>query len=186
MSSNNKNFDISLENNKGSHETELVEVNPNNLTGKESGYSYLNNNESEGTISTEFAENNDNSEDFTELKEQFNNSVKIKNPLVVKKESQKEIKYRKGRLHTFFYDKRGVPKIVLGPDCKCLLKYNLYMIRGLFFMYASIRCNTINVILWSNVEIYKYFYFNIWNIRIFIFFYFIYFNKHYESRNNNS
>ena len=128
MSSNNKSLDISLENNKRSHETELVEVNSDNLNRKDSEYSHLNNSESDATISTEFAENNDNSEDFTELKEQFNNSEKIHNPLVVKKDPEKKIKYRKGRLHTFFYNKKGVPKIVIGPDCKYLIKYNIYLI----------------------------------------------------------
>ena len=31
---------------------------------------------------------------------------------------QEEINYRKGNLHTFFYDINGVPQIVIGPDCK--------------------------------------------------------------------
>jgi len=31
---------------------------------------------------------------------------------------QEEINYRKGNLQTFFYDMNGVPKIVIGPDCK--------------------------------------------------------------------
>ena len=53
------------------------------------------------------------------LKQQFNNSKIINNPLVVKNEKTKEIKYRKGNLYTFFYDKKGIPKIVIGPDCKC-------------------------------------------------------------------
>ena len=29
-----------------------------------------------------------------------------------------EIKYRTGNLYTFFYDEKGIPKIVIGPDCK--------------------------------------------------------------------
>ena len=119
MSSINPNYDISLENKKISNETELVEVNNNHIINKDSGYSHLNNNENEETIiSTEFAENVDYSIDLSELKERFNNSEIINNPLVVKKISNNEIKYRKGNLFTFFYDSNGIPKIVIGPDCK--------------------------------------------------------------------
>ena len=119
MASNNQNFDISLENNKISNETELVEVNNNQLINKDSGYSHLNSNENEeAIISTEYAESTENSADLSELKEQFNNSGIINNPLVVKKISKREIKYRKGNLFTFFYDNNGIPKIVIGPDCK--------------------------------------------------------------------
>ena len=96
----------------------MVDVNPKNLRGKESGYSHLNNNENEASISTEYVENNDNNEDFSDLKEQFNDSTIINNPLVTQTESKKEIKYRKGNLYTFFYNKKGIPKIVIGPDCK--------------------------------------------------------------------
>ena len=102
----------------GTNETELVDVKADTSTNKDSGYSHLNNNENEATISTEYEENNDNNEDFSDLKQQFNNSGIINNPLVVKKEPNKEIKYRKGNLYTFCYDKNGVPKIVIGPDCK--------------------------------------------------------------------
>ena len=120
MSSINPIYDISLENNKISNETELVEVNNNNqLNNKDSGYSHLNSNENEEIISTEYVENIDNGADLNELKEQFNNSGIINNPLVVKKISKREINYRKGNLFTFFYDDNGIPKIVIGPDCKC-------------------------------------------------------------------
>ena len=118
MSSINQNYDISLTDNNESKETELVVVNPKNLTDKESGYSHLNNNENE-TISTEFGENIDNTDDYNDLKEQFNNSKIINKPLV--KDSEKKIKYRKGKLHTFFYDSNGIPLIVIGPDCKLFL-----------------------------------------------------------------
>ena len=118
MSSNNPNYDISYNNNLESNETEMVEVNQNKLIGKSSGYSHLNNNENETSISTEYIENNDNSEDFNDLKEQFNDSTIINNPLVKQKENNKQIKYRKGNLYTFFYNNKGIPKIVIGPDCK--------------------------------------------------------------------
>ena len=118
MSSNIQNYDISASNGNECNETELVDVKNSNLTNKDSGYSQLNSNENETTISTEYEENNDNNEDFNDLKQQFNNSRIINNPLVVKNEQIKEIKYRKGNLHIFCYDKNGVPKIVIGPDCK--------------------------------------------------------------------
>ena len=50
MDSNNQNYDISLENNKISNETELIEVNNNQLINKDSGYSHLNSNENEEAI----------------------------------------------------------------------------------------------------------------------------------------
>ena len=103
MTSKYQNYDISLSNNDDSNQTELVNVKNNNSN-------------SELTSSTEYEENNDNSEDFTELKHQFNNSVVVSNPLVKKKETKKKIKYRKGNLHTFFYDENGLPRIVIGPD----------------------------------------------------------------------
>ena len=119
MSSINPHYDISLENKQISRETELVEVNNNNIINKDSGYSHLNSNENEETvISTEYTENSGNSKDLSELKEQFNNSEIINKPLVVKKISKSEIQYRKGNLYTFFYDSYGRPKIVIGPDCK--------------------------------------------------------------------
>ena len=87
---------------------------------KDSGYSNLDNNENEeGIISTEIGENANNRIDLNDLKEQFNNFGIINNPLVVKKTSKKDIKYRKGNLFIFFYDNKGIPKIVIGPDCKC-------------------------------------------------------------------
>ena len=110
MNSNSQNYDISTSSNNQLNETELVEVNPNNLTGKDSGYSNLNSNENE--VENE----SDINEDFKDLKEQFNNSTIIHNPLV-KKDSGK-INFRKGNLHICLYDKNGIPKIVIGPDCK--------------------------------------------------------------------
>ena len=122
MSSINPNYDISIENKKISNETELVEVNVDYIINKDYGYSHLNINENEETIiSTESAENVDSSKDLSDLKEQFNNSEIINNPLVVKKISKSEIKYRKGNLFIFFYDRNGRPKIVIGPDCKYFL-----------------------------------------------------------------
>ena len=122
MSSINPNYDISIENKKISNETELVEVNVDYIINKDYGYSHLNINENEETIiSTESAENVDSSKDLSDLKEQFNNSEIINNPLVVKKISKSEIKYRKGNLFIFFYDSNGRPKIVIGPDCKYFL-----------------------------------------------------------------
>ena len=103
MTSKYQNYDISLTNNDELNQTELVDVKNNKSN-------------SELTSSTEYEENNDNSEDFTELKHQFNNSVVVGNPLVLKKETKKKIKYRKGNLHTFFYDENGLPRIVIGPD----------------------------------------------------------------------
>ena len=112
MISNSQNYDILSSSSNQLNETELVEVNPKNLTGKNSGYSNLNSNENE----TEFGENNSINEDYKDLKEQFNNSTIINNPLI-KKDSGK-IKFRKGNLHICFYDENGKPKIVIGPDCK--------------------------------------------------------------------
>lgn len=113
--SSNKNISFSDKNDF--KETEMVEVNPKNLIGKDSGYSHLNINENETTISEEYLES-DNNDDFSELKKQFNNSTLINNPLVKQEEPKKEIKYRKGNLYTFFYNNKGIPKIVIGPDCK--------------------------------------------------------------------
>ena len=121
MSSNTQNYDISYKKKSETNETEMVEVNSNNIKGKDSGYSHLNinenENENENSISTEYLENNDN-EDFNDLKEQFNDSTIINNPLVKQNENIKQIKYRKGNLHTFFYNNKGIPRIVIGPDCK--------------------------------------------------------------------
>ncbi len=109
MISNSQNYDILSSSSNQLNETELVEVNPKNLTGKNSGYSNLNSNENE----TEFEENN---EDYKDIKEQFNKSTIINNPLI--KKDSGIIKFRKGNLHICFYDENGIPKIVIGPDCK--------------------------------------------------------------------
>ena len=156
MSSNSQNYDISLSNNIESNETELVDVKADTSTNKDSGYAHLNNNENEATISTEYEENNDNNEDFSDLKQQFNNSGIINNPLVVKKEPNKEIKYRKGNLYIFCYGKNGVPKIVIGPDCK-LYYIIFYIIRGLCCVYAIVHSfNNIFILYWI-MEIFEYF-----------------------------
>ena len=136
MSSLSQNYDISLTENNESKETELVEVNSKNSTAKDSGYSHLNNVENE-TISTEYAENSDNNDDFTDLKEHFNNSIIINKPLV--NEPEKKIKYRKGNLHTFFYDCNGIPKIVIGPDCKFFYIIKTFINRGISIMHANIH-----------------------------------------------
>ena len=111
MASNIQSFDISLNNNTEVNETELVEVNPNNLTGKNSGYENLNNNENELPLNFE------SNEVFSELRDESNKSAIINNPLI-QKNKLIDIKYRRGNLHTYFYDKNGIPKIVIGPDCK--------------------------------------------------------------------
>ena len=111
----NQNFDISLTNNN-SQETELVEVNSNNSIDKKTGYSNLST--SEISSSTDFGENIDNEEDIKNLKDQFKDSINKDNLIVKKIENKKTIKYRKGNLHTFFYNNKGNPRIVIGQDCK--------------------------------------------------------------------
>ena len=111
MISSNQKKDISFSNNNTKF-TELVEVSSNDNTE----YSNLNN--SEITPSSEHKDINDD-EDFKNLKEQFNNTL-IKNKALTK---EKTIKYRKGNLHTFLYDNKGNPRIVIGPDCKNISIY---------------------------------------------------------------
>jgi len=111
MISSNQNKDISLSNNN-TKLTELVEVNSNDNT------EYTNINNSEISSSFEHTDINDD-EDFTNLKEQFNNTL-VKDKTLIK---EKTIKYRKGNLHTFFYDNKGNPRIVIGPDCKNISIY---------------------------------------------------------------
>lgn len=104
--SNNENYDISLSNNSSLlKETELVEVKTNNLKKGQSGYSQLIN-ESEISTSSELLEIENNKNDIVNNK--INHEIFF----------QEEINYRKGNLQTFFYDMNGVPKIVIGPDCK--------------------------------------------------------------------
>ena len=184
MNSNNQSYDISSINNNAANETELVEVNPNNLTGKDSGYSTLNSNENEIASSTEYTENNDVNEDFKDLKEQFNNSKIINNPLV-NNESRKKIKYRKGNLHTFFYGKNGLPKIVIGPDCKYDTFY-FNINRGICIMYAIIYCRINFIILYRVMEIFTYHFKIIWNFSLFILCNNIHFNLYNGSRSYSS
>ena len=111
MISSNQNKDISLSNNNTKF-TELVEVNSNDNT------EYINLNNSGITSTSEHTDINDD-EDFKKLKEQFNNTL-IKDKTLTK---EKTIKYRKGNLHTFLYDNKGNPRIVIGPDCKNIYFY---------------------------------------------------------------
>lgn len=147
MTSNNQNYDISLNNNNNNNEvqeTELVEVNTNNSSDKKSGYSFLDN--SENTSSTEYVENNDNIDDFTELKKQFNNSKVISNPLVKKSSPKQKIKYRKGNLHTFLYDENGIPRIVIGPDWGYALCMHLFT-GSLTMLYYIGLWNLLNIFI---------------------------------------
>jgi len=59
--------------------------------------------------------------------EDWKNIIKSKQVLKLRESfSDKKItKYRKGKLHTFFYDKNGNPRIVIGPDCKYVFINNL-------------------------------------------------------------
>ena len=101
--SKNEIYDISTNNEGYMKQTELVEVNPDNLTGKDSGYTKINENE----ISTS-------SEILNINNKENNNNNKIDNNIFF----EETINYRKGNMHTFFYDINGHPKIVIGPDCK--------------------------------------------------------------------
>ena len=94
--SKNENYDISTNDIEIKKETELIEINPKNLTGKDSGYTPL----SESEISTS-----------SELLETNKGKINIKN-------NEDKIKYRKGNLFTFFYNSNGIPRIAIGPDCK--------------------------------------------------------------------
>ena len=101
--SKNENYDISTNNEGFMRETELIDVNPKNLTEKNSGYTKIN--ENEISTSSELLNINNNKE--------INNN-KIDNNIFF----EETINYRKGNMHTFFYDINGHPKIVIGPDCK--------------------------------------------------------------------
>ena len=110
--SKNENYDISLSNNPSlTKETELIEIHTKNLKkGKgKSGYSQLIN-ESEISTSSELLEKE---------KEKNDN---LYNNITHEIFFQEEINYRKGNLFTYLYDNNGVPKIVIGPDCK-YIKY---------------------------------------------------------------
>ena len=109
MSKNDSN-DISLQKDSSlTKETELVEVDTKNLHKGISGYSKLIN-ENEISTSSELLE--------IENKNNKNNDINTNDKITHEIFFQEEINYRKGNLHTFFYDINGVPQIVIGPDCK--------------------------------------------------------------------
>ena len=109
MSKNDIN-DISLQKDSPlTKETELVEVDTKNLKKGISGYSKLIN-ENEISTSSELLE--------IENKNNKNNALNTNDKITHEIFFQEEINYRKGNLHTFFYDINGVPQIVIGPDCK--------------------------------------------------------------------
>ena len=109
MSKNDIN-DISLQKDSTlTKETELVEVDTKNLKKGISGYSKLIN-ENEISTSSELLE--------IENKNNKNNALNTSDKITHEIFFQEEINYRKGNLHTFFYDINGVPQIVIGPDCK--------------------------------------------------------------------
>ena len=107
--SKNENYDISLENNSSiNKETELVEIDTKNLKKGKAGYSQLIN---ENEIST--------SSESLEIEN--NNIKKDNNKISHEIFFQEEINFRKGNLFTYFYDINGIPKIVIGPDCKNII-----------------------------------------------------------------
>ena len=109
MSKNDIN-DISLQKDSPlTKETELVEVDTKNLKKGISGYSKLIN-ENEISTSSELLE--------IENKNNKNNALNTSDKITHEIFFQEEINYRKGNMHTFFYDINGVPQIVIGPDCK--------------------------------------------------------------------
>ena len=109
MSKNDIN-DISLQKDSTlTKETELVEVDTKNLKKGISGYSKLIN-ENEISTSSELLE--------IENKNNKNNALNTSDKITHEIFFQEEINYRKGNMHTFFYDINGVPQIVIGPDCK--------------------------------------------------------------------
>ena len=109
MSKNDIN-DISLQKDSPlTKETELVEVDTKNLKKGISGYSKLIN-ENEISTSSELLE--------IENKNNKNNDINTNDKITHEIFFQEEINYRKGNMHTFFYDINGVPQIVIGPDCK--------------------------------------------------------------------
>ena len=110
MNSNKKNDDVTLTNSNNLSEAELIEVKTD----------YLNLNTTQASSTIEFCETNDKDGDFNNPKVHFNNSLMDNKQIVSKKEHKKITKYRKGKLYTFFYDKNGNPRIVIGPDCKHL------------------------------------------------------------------
>lgn len=106
---NNENKNRTLTNKLGLKETELIDMNRNDIKNINSGYSKI----QESEISTsskllEINEDNDNNDKDNKISGIITNSMYYDG----------EIKYRTGNLYTFFYDEKGIPKIVIGPDCK--------------------------------------------------------------------
>ena len=121
MISNENNFDISLSK-EDCPQTELITVNLNSSIDKQNDYSNINN---EIASSTELGENYDD-EDSNRLKEQFNNPIVNDKSILEKNQNKKTIKYRKGNLY-IIYNKNGEPKIVIGPDCKYLFYFCIFL-----------------------------------------------------------
>ena len=104
-------------------QVELIKVKLNNSNDIRNDDSNKNN--TEITSSTEFGENYDD-EDSNILKEKFSNSLIDDKFLLEKNQDKKVIKYRKGNLY-IIYNKNGEPKIVIGPDCKYLFYFCIFL-----------------------------------------------------------
>ena len=106
---NNENKNRTLTNKLGLKETELIDMNRNDIKNINSGYSKIQENEiSKSSKLLEINEDNDNNDKDNNISGIITNSMYYDG----------EIKYRTGNLYTFFYDEKGIPKIVIGPDCK--------------------------------------------------------------------
>lgn len=106
---NNENKNRTLTNKLGLKETELIDMNRNDIKNIKSGYSKIQENEiSTSSKLLEINEDNDNNDKDNNISGIITNSMYYDG----------EIKYRTGNLYTFFYDEKGIPKIVIGPDCK--------------------------------------------------------------------
>ena len=106
---NNENKNRTLTNKLGLKETELIDMNRNDTKNINSGYSKIQENEiSTSSKLLEINEDNDNNDKDNNISGIITNSMYYDG----------EIKYRTGNLYTFFYDEKGIPKIVIGPDCK--------------------------------------------------------------------
>jgi hypothetical protein len=106
---NNENKNRTLTNKLGLKETELIDMNRNDIKNINSGYSKIQENEiSTSSKLLEINEDNDNNDKDNNISGIITNSMYYDG----------EIKYRTGNLYTFFYDEKGIPKIVIGPDCK--------------------------------------------------------------------
>ena len=106
---NNENKNRTLTNKLGLKETELIDMNRKDIKNINSGYSKIQENEiSTSSKLLEINEDNDNNDKDNNISGIITNSMYYDG----------EIKYRTGNLYTFFYDEKGIPKIVIGPDCK--------------------------------------------------------------------